>query len=175
MRRAGALRPWILLPACLALVLLSGCGGHEKRPAADTGLSFERLADSSGFSNDGPIQESFEAYRLPDRALRVKARLRLPDGTRTQVAVKAGEDHTTLVSVEAVVRDGELESPPMISTTGPLPLGRYQFEISAQFLPGWQSPAVLRATEDGKSLKGPGTLRTHGGGTMVLLVEEMTR
>lgn len=175
MRPFGALRHRILFPAWLALAVLAGCDGRGKSSASDSALTFERLPDSSGFANDGPVQESFEAYRLPDRALRVKARLRLPDGTRAQVAIKAGEDHATLVSVEAVVRGGELESPPMISTTGPLPVARYQFEISAQFLPGWQSPGVLRATDDGKSLRGPGTLRTRGGGTMVLLVEEITR
>ncbi len=175
MRPIGALRPWNPLRACFALLVLAGCGARGDSSAGDSPLTFERLTGSPLFSNDGPVLDRLDAFRMSDGALRVKAVARLPEGTRTQVAIKSGPDHAALVSVNALVRHGEILSPPMMTETGPLPAGQYQFEISAQFAAGWQSPQVLRATDHGKRLKGPGTLRTRGGGTMVLLAEEMKR
>ena len=175
MRRVGALRHWVPLMSWLALAALAGCDGRGKPSAGGSTLTFERLTDMSGFSSGAATVESFDAYRLPDRSLRVKARVRLPEGTRVQVAVKSGPGGAALVVVRALVLRGEIVSPPMIAESGPLPVSRYQFEISAQFTAGWQSREILRATHDGKSLRGPDIVRTPSGGTMFWLVQEMTR
>ena len=160
---------------CLALAALTGCDGRGKSPASGSGLTFERLTDMAGLSSGAATVESFDAYRLPDRSLRVKARVRLPEGTRVQVAVKSGPGGAALVVVRAIVLRGEIVSPPMITSSGPLPVGGYEFEISAQFTAGWQSREILRATHDGRSLRGPEIVRTPSGGTMFWLVKEMTR
>ena len=175
MRRAGALRHWIPFTSLFALALLAGCDGRGKPSAGDSGLTFERLTDMTGLSNRAATVESFDAYRLPDSSLRVKARVRLPEGTRVQVAVKSGPGGAALAVVRAMIMRGEIVSPPMIAESGPLPVGRYQFEISAQFTAGWQSREILRVTHDGKSLRGPEIVRTPNGGTMFWLVQEMTR
>jgi hypothetical protein len=161
--------------SCLALAALAGCDGRGKPAGGGSGLTFERLTGLAGLTSGGASVESFDAFRLPDRSLRVKARVRLPEGTRVQVAVKSGPAGAALVVVRAMVMRGEIVSPPMATSSGPLPVGPYQFEISAQFMAGWQSREILRATHDGKSLRGPEIVRTPGGGTMFWLVKEMTR
>ncbi len=175
MRRAGALRQSIPLLACLALAVLAGCGDHGKRSAADSALTFEQIADTSGLSRGVPVVETFDAYRMPGGSLRVKARLRLPEGTRVQVAVRRAGELTTVAMAQVLVEDGQIESPPMMTESGPLPMARYSFELSALFTPAWQSPAVLRGTNDGKSLRGPGITRTRNGWATFQQVEEMTR
>jgi hypothetical protein len=162
--------------ACLALALPVGCGRRdEHRATSEAPLSFERLADTTGLSNGAPIVQSFDAYRLPNGAMRVKGRLDLPDGTRVQVAVKRPGDRSAVAMVQVTVQDRRFDSPPMMGEVGPLPEAKYRFEISAHFTPEWQPPDVMLATDDGKSLRGPGITRTRVGGAMFWLVEEMSR
>lgn len=175
MQHAGAPRLSILLSTCLALAVLSSCGDHDKSSAGASALTFEQLVDTSGLSQGAPIVESFDAYRIPGGSLRVKARVRLPEGTRVQIAVRPGADPAAVAMAQVLVQDGEIESPPMMAESGPLPVGRYRFELSAQFTTAWQSPAVLRATNDGKSLRGAGITRTRIGAATFRQVEEMTR
>ena len=63
---------------------LAGCGGHDK-PAQE--LSFEQLPDTTGLARGAPILESLEASRMTSGAVRVTGRVRLPDGTKLQVAI----------------------------------------------------------------------------------------
>ena len=175
MQLAGAPRQSILLFACLALAALSGCGDHGKSPAGDSALTFEQLVDTAGLSQGEPIVETFDAYRMPGGSLRVKARVRLPEGTRVQIAVRPGTDPAAVAMAQVLVQDGEVESPPMMAESGPLPVARYRFELSAQFTTVWQSPGVMRATNDGKSLRGAGITRTRIGAATFRQVEEMTR
>jgi len=80
-----------------------------------------------------------------------------------------------LAMLQVTLLGGTFDSPPIIGERGPLPKDRYTIEISAQFLPGWQPESVLRATDRGRALRGPGITRTRAGDAMLFLVEEMTR
>jgi hypothetical protein len=175
MQRAGALRLSIPLLACVALVVLSGCGDHGKGSAGTSALTFEQLTDTTGLTRGAPIVETFDAYRMPGGSLRVKARVRLPEGTRVQIAVRPGTQPAAVAMSRVFVQDGIVESPPMMAESGPLPVALYRIELSAQFTSAWQTPAVLRATNDGKSLRGPGITRSRIGAAMFRQVEEMTR
>jgi hypothetical protein len=163
------------LAACLGLVLLGGCGKGDDGGARQGDLTFQRLADTTGLSAGDPIVESFEAYRMDSGALRVKGRARLPDGTRIRVTIRRPGRRDVLALVQVELSEGAFDSPPIIGSKAPLPKDDYEFEISAQFTPDWQPAAVLRATDSGRSLRGPGITRTQVGGAMLYLVEEMTR
>jgi hypothetical protein len=169
------MRQTIPLLACVALAALAGCGDRDGSGSGGSALTFERLADTSGLSRGAAIAESLEVFRMPGGSLRVRARLRLPEGTRVQVAVRPGAGGSTLAMTQAVVQGGVLESPPMMAESGPLPVARYRFEMTAQFSRAWQPREVLLSTDDGKSLRGPGITRTRVGGAVFLLAEEMTR
>ena len=175
MRRPRFARTRAVLATCFALAVLAGCGKGGDTRSRQGDLSFQRLADTTGLSAGEPVVRDFEAYRMDSGALRVRGRARLPDGTRVQVAVKRPGGRSALAMVQVALKDGAFDSPPMIGERGPLPKDRYVFEISAQFVPEWQPPEVLRATDDGRALRGPGITRTQMGGAMLWLVEEMTR
>jgi hypothetical protein len=160
--------------ALVALALLASCG-RDHGADGNGELTFERLADTTGLSSGPALVEAFDAYRLGGGALRVRGHFRFPDGTRLQVALKHPEGGSSLAAVQAVVQDGAFDSPPMFDAHGPFPVAKYRFEISAQFTPDWQPPNVLRATENGKALRGPGITRTRIGGAMFWMVEEITR
>lgn len=172
MRRA---RPRLGVPrivgATVLLVLLAGCGGEPRRSSE---LSFERLGDTTGLSRGAPLLAGFEPYRMDNGALRVRGKLAFPDGTRLQVAVKRPGENVTVQMVQVNVEDGQFDSPPMLGERGPLPKERYTFELTALFTPEWQSPQVLRATDDGRALKGPGIGRTKQGVASFRLIEERT-
>jgi hypothetical protein len=170
MRRA---RPacFVLLFACLVLAA-SGCGGEKKREAP---LSFEALPDTAGLTQGRPIVESFAVERMDGGALRVSGQADLPDGTRLQLAVKEPGGRTSLAMTQMSVHDRRFESPPLVGDMGPLPLATYRFEILAHFTPDWQTAEVMRATDDGRTLRGPGITRTRQGGAAFFLVEEMKR
>jgi len=176
MRRAGVLRSRVpMVCACFALVVLASCGRGDHPAQRNGELTFERFADTTGLSSGPPLVEDFDAYRITGNALRVRGRFRFPDGTRLQVALKRPEGGSSLAAVSAVVQDGAIDVPPFFGPAGPLPVARYRFEISAHFTPDAQPAAVLRATDDGRSLRGPGITRTRIGSAMFWLVEEITR
>jgi hypothetical protein len=173
MRRTPLVRVHHVL-AGLGLALLAGCGKGGGGTGQDE-LTFQRLGDTTGLGAGAPIVQSFEAYRMDSGALRLKGRARLPDSTRLRVAIRHPGGAATLALVQVVLQDGAFDSPPIIGGRSPLPQDRYVFEISAQFTPDWQPAAVLRATDAGRSLRGPGMTRTQIGGAMLYLVEELTR
>jgi hypothetical protein len=76
-----------MLVAAAALAL-AGCSGGEKKPEA---LTFEKLPDTTGLSRGEPILGSFEASRMNNGAVRVSGHVRLPDGTRLQIAIRNRE------------------------------------------------------------------------------------
>jgi hypothetical protein len=171
MRRA---RPRLGVPAlaCVAAlgIALAGC---EPKPRGDSDLSFERMPDSTAeLARGEPVLRAFEPYRMDNGALRVRGRVDLPDGTRLQVAVRRPGERTTVQMVQVFVQGGQFDSPPMIGDRGPLPVERYQFEVLAHFTPEWQTPQVLRATGDGRALRGPGITRTRQGAATFQRVEE---
>lgn len=170
MRRAPV-RCLLLLGACLALAA-SGCGREKPR---ETGLTFESLPDTAGLTQGRPIVGAFQVERMDGGALRVHGQADLPDGTRLQVAIKSPGGGTSLAMTQMHVADRRFESPPLLGDLGPLPLATYRFEILAHFTPEWQSAAVLRATDAGRTLRGPGVTRTQQGGAAFYLVEELKR
>jgi hypothetical protein len=58
---------------------------------------------------------------------------------------------------------------------GPLPPGKYRFELLAHFTPDWQSADVLRSTDEGRTLRGPGITRSRQGNAAFFMVEELKR
>ena len=170
MRRA---RPacFVLLISCLAFAA-SGCGEKKHEQGQ---LTFEQLPDTAGLVKGEPILEGFTVERMDGGALRVSGKVDLPDGTRLQVAIKQPGGRTSLAMTQMLVHDRQFESPLIMGDMGPLPPAQYRFEILAHFTPDWQTAAVLRATDDGRTLRGPGITRSRGGDAAFFLVEELKR
>lgn len=178
MRPALALRALVLPAAVLAAALAcaAGCGGRRDDAASRGGeLSFEKLADTTGLADGPPVLEMFDAYRMDSGPLRVKGRVRFPDGTRVRVTIRRPGSRVSLASTEMIVAQGGFDSPPLLGPAGVLPRERWEFEVRAEFAPGAQPDDVLRATQEGRTLRGPGITRTQIGGAVFCLVEEMTR
>ena len=70
-------------------------------------------------------------------------------------------------NADAVPVKAEIEA-----TRGPLPVDLYRFDVLAHFNPAWQPEQVMRATHDGRSLRGPGITRGTGGQPAFFLREE---
>lgn len=170
MRRARPQR-FVLLGACLA-ALAAGCGGERKEAPP---LTLETLPDTAGLSRGAPIVDSLSVERMDGGALRVAGRVHLPDGTRLQVSIRPEGGGASLAMTHALVHEGRFETPPLAGDMGPLPPDRYRFEVVAHFTPDMQTAAVLRATGDGKALRGPGITRSKQGDAAFYLVEEMKR
>ena len=171
--RSPALGPWRrVIALLLSAILLAALAGCSRRQARDDALSFEDLSDTTGLSRGGPILTSFEPYRITGQALRVRGTASLPDGTRLQVSiVRVATDETILVA-QMTVEDKAFETEPLMGSRGPLPVDLYRFDVLAHFNPIWQPEQVLRATHDGRSLRGPGITRGKGGQPAFFLREE---
>ncbi len=163
------LRPGALM---LAFALAAGCGGGEA-PVSE--LTFDALPDTAGLSQGDPIVEGFEVIRMDNGAIRVEGSADLPDGTRLQIAIRAPEGGASLAMSHALVERRRFGTPPLLGAYGPLPKGRYQVEVRARFTPEWQSPDVMRATDGGRALRGPGISRARDGAPAFHLSEEVTR
>ncbi len=165
------LRPaGLLLAGALLLVLLPGCG---REAAEETSLSFEDLSDTTGLSRGAPILTEFEPYRLRGGAMRVRGRADLPDGTRLQVSIVRVATNETVQVIQVTLADRAFESAPFMSPAGPLPEDLYRFDVLAHFNAAWQPAAVLRATDGGRSLRGPGITRGTAGHPAFYLREEV--
>jgi hypothetical protein len=164
--------PWRAPTFCLSLILLVGAGGCGRRQGRDTALSFEDLSDTSGLARGAPVLTSFEPYRITGGALRVRGTASLPDGTRLQVSVVRVATGETVLVAQMTVEDGSFETAPLMSPRGPVPLDLYRFDVLAHFNAAWQTEQVLRATHDGRSLRGPGITRGTGGQPAFFLREE---
>lgn len=172
MRRAGPQVRFLLPFAVFAAVLGTGCGKSRETNEA---LTFEQLPDTAGLSQGRPILTELEPVRMDGGALRVVGGADLPEGTRLQLAIKRPGERTTVAMAHVEVHDRRFESPPLMGEYGPLPKALYVFEVSARFTPDWQSAAVLRATGDGKALRGPGITRDRNGDAMFFLSKETQR
>ncbi len=64
---------------------------------------------------------------------------------------------------QATVEQHAFETGPLMTPRGPIPEGLYRFEVSSEFNPAWQPPEVLRETNDGRNLHGPGMIRGSAG------------
>lgn len=152
------------------LVVLSGCSRRTEQGAP---LSFEELSDTTGLSRGAPLLTAFEPHRLQGGAMRVRGRADLPDGTRLQVSVVRAATNEAVQVVQVTVADGAFETAPFMGARGPLPEDLYRFDVLAHFNPAWQPEHVLRATDGGRSLRGPGITRATGGQPVFFLHEEV--
>jgi hypothetical protein len=159
-----------LLAGVLLLSLLSGCGRKAEQSAP---LSFEEISDTTGLSRGAPVLTAFEPYRLPGGAMRVRGTAELPDGTRLQVSIVRVATGEAVQVVQVTLQDGAFETAPFMGPRGPLPEDLYRFDVLAHFNPAWQPERVLRATDGGRSLRGPGITRGTAGQPAFFLHEEV--
>jgi hypothetical protein len=168
--------------ACLALAALAagGCGGGESRRASE--LSLEELepgarapqADTAALSRGRALLTAFEPYRLPNGAIRVRGRLDLPDGTRVQLSLLRRPDLALQARTQVRVEGGAFESADLFGEAGPLPRSDYRIEVLAHFNDVWQTDEVMRATGDGKRLRGPGITRGAADQAAFLLHQDVS-
>jgi hypothetical protein len=105
-------------------------------------------------------------------AVRVTGRVRLPDGTKLQVAIKQPGGRVSLAMAQVFVQDKRFDTPPLLGENGPLPRGEYHLELLGHFDPDWQSADVLRAMGDGLALRGPGITRARNGRAALFLTRD---
>jgi hypothetical protein len=160
-----------LLACALALTgaLTGGCG---RRREATAELSFEELSDTTGLTRGAPILTALEPYRLRGGALRVRGTVELPDGTRLELRIVRAADGMTVGRAQVTVQDKGFETAPLMDARGPFPTDTYRFEVVAHFDRAWQPERVLRATDQGRALRGPGITRGRGGEPALFLREE---
>ena len=149
---------------------LAGCGSRSEKPHQE--LTFERLPDTSGLSRGAPILERFEPYRMANGAVRIAGRVRLPDGTRLQIAIKQPKGVVAVAMAQVSVQGSQFDTPPLLGENGPLPRGSYRFEVLAHFNAESQSPDVLRALGGATALRGPGITRARDGAAAFFLTRE---
>lgn len=148
------------------LVALAGCGRHEADRDAGKPVTLEELdamRDTTGLSRGGAIVRRFEPYRMGNGLIRVRGELALPDGTVLQIALFRPGERWPITRVQFAVQDHRFDSPPIIGPHGPVPVGEYRFELMSFFDTEWQPAEVLRATDDGRDLRGPGITRDRQG------------
>src|SRR5262245_33600383 len=154
------------------MMVLAGCGGGSggEKPTQD--LSFERLPDTTGLSRGAAILESFEASRMSSGAVRVSGRVRLPDGTKLQIAIKEPGGRVSVAMAQVFVQGERFDTPPLLGERGPLPRGEYRFEVLGHFDRDWQTDDVLREMGGGSRLRGPGITRARDGSAALFLTRE---
>jgi len=163
---------WRVIALLLSAILLAAPVGCSRRQARDIPLSFEDLSDTTGLARGAPILTSFEPYRITGQALRVRGTASLPDNTRLQVSIVRVATGETILVAQMTVVDKGFETEPLMGSRGPLPVDLYRFDMLAHFNPVWQPEQVLRATHDGRSLRGPGITRDRSGQPAFFLREE---
>lgn len=170
MRRARPQR--FVLPAACLVLFAAGCGGEKKEAPP---LTLEVLPDTAGLSTGAPIVDSLAVERMSSGALRVRGRVSLPDGTVLQVAIRRAGGGSALAMTRVVANESRFETPPMVGDMGPLPPATYRFELLAHFTPDWQSAEVLRSTDEGRTLRGPGITRSRQGKAAFFMEQELKR
>jgi hypothetical protein len=163
------MRPLAVIAIVLAL-LAAGCG--RGRAPEDQPLRLEELRDTTGLTAGRPLIRTFEPYRMSNGVLRVRGQVDFPDGTRLQVSIHERAGGRLVQRFQVVVRNRKFDSPPLIGHGGPLPVADYRFEVLTHFNDAWQPPEVLRETDDGHALRGPGITRGNQGEAVFRLVEE---
>src|SRR5262247_3331608 len=124
--RARASRAVACALGAVLLAAVHGCGGSHGEHGSDKAtqeLSFEQLPDTTGLSTGTAILESFEPSRLANGAVRVTGRIRLPDGTKLQIAIKEPGGGVSVAMAQVYVQGGRFDTPPLIGDRGPLPRG----------------------------------------------------
>lgn len=151
------------------LCALTGCS-REKQ--AEPPLTFEKLPDTTGLSAGEAVLEQFEPYRMSNGAVRVRGRLRLPDSTQVQIAIKKPGGTVSVAMAHVWVIGRQFDTPPLLGDHGPLPRSDYRFELLVHFNADWQPASVLRETSSGQGLRGPGMTRARNGDAALFLTRE---
>jgi len=169
MRRANRSRArWARVLSCLMLSALVSCS----REKSSGELSFESLPDTTGLSEGAAVVQEFEPYRMANGAVRVKGRVRVPDGTLLQIAIKQPGGTAAVAMAQVRVQGQWFDTPPLLGESGPLPKGEYRFELLSHFTPTWQGAEGEGALRAGPSLRGPGITRARDGAAALFLVKE---
>jgi hypothetical protein len=158
------MRRVLILAVAITLV---GCGRRESRQSAP--LRFEEPPDTARLSRGKPLLGRIEPRRENGGPLRIAGRMDLPDGTRVQLSIYRKGTNRMITRMQVVIQDHRFETPPV---RGSVPHGAYRLEYLALFNPVWQPASVLDATDQGRSLRGPGITRDSQGGATFFLVEE---
>src|SRR2546426_11569394 len=154
-------------------VVLWGCSGHGRKSSQSSSeLRLEDLSDPSGLNQGGPVLTKVEPYRMANGVLRIRGTIDFPDGARIQVSIYRTNTNQMLNRLQMIVHDHHFDSPPIIGPGGPLPTADYRLEYLAHFNDTWQPASVLRATDQGRRLRGPGVTRDRLGQGAFYLVEE---
>ena len=173
MRRASPSRaPRARVLACLMLLVLGACSGDKQASTELAFESLESLPDTTGLSEGAPIVQEFEPYRMDNGAVRVKGRVRVPDGTLLQIAIKEPGGVVSVAMAHVRVRGQWFDTPPLLGESGPLPKGEYRFELLSHFTPEWQGEEGGGALRAGTALRGPGITRAKNGAAALYLVKE---
>jgi len=157
--------------AIAGVALLAGCGERHERSTPE--LTFEQKTDTAGLSQGAALLHDLDARRAEGGAIVVRGRVEFPDGVRIQVTLFPKGGTTILARGQALVRDGAFETAPLRGAGGALPLGRYRVELLSLFIPTWQPEDVLRRTDDGRRLRGPGITRDRVGAAAFFRAEEL--
>ncbi len=169
MRRANPARPLgASLSACALALTLAACGSEPPREE----LTLERMPGTPGPAARAPVLETLEPYRMTNGAVRVKGRVRLPDGALLQIAVKEPGGTTSVAMAQVRVAGRAFDTPPLLGERGPLPRGSYRFEVLAHLTEEWQGAEVMRALAAGGPLEGPGITRARDGRAALYVVKE---
>jgi hypothetical protein len=91
---------------------------------------------------------------------------------RIQVTVFAKGGSHALARGHAVTDGGAFETPPLMGGDGPLPVADYRIELLALFIANAQTAEVLRRTDDGRALRGPGMTRDRAGAAAYFVTDE---
>ena len=169
MRRATLRRALLACALPCLLFALHSCGGGK---SSSGDLSFEALPDSTGLAQGAPLVQDFEPYRMSNGAVRVKGRLRVPDGTLLQVAIKQPGGAVAVAMAQVRVQGEQFDTPPLLGDRGPLPSGTYRFELLSHFTESWQGAEGAAALRAGPALRGPGITRARDGAAALFLAKE---
>jgi len=156
----------------VAVLAITGCGRRRERQATE--LRYVLPSDTTGLSQGAALLTRIEPYREPGGALRIRGNVTFPDGVRIQVSVYRKGTQQMLGRIQVLTADHRFDSPPIFGDHGPLPRGDYRFEVLSLFNKAWQTEDVMRRTQDGLALRGPGMTRDPVGGASFYLVMERT-
>jgi hypothetical protein len=159
----------------LVAVALVGCGRRESRTPETSALTLrdlDSLRDTTGLSRGAPLIDHMEPYRMTNGVVRVRGNLDLPSGTVVQIAVTREGERWPLARIQFALDGRHFDSPPILGPRGPLPAGTYRFELVTTFDPSRQSAEVMRVTDGGRELRGPGVTRDLDGHAAFSHIEE---
>lgn len=168
--RGGRSRRVRAAVAASLLMVLCGCGRDQARSVPK--LTFEAETDTVGLSQGPDLLTSFEPKRYENGLLQLRGGFRFPDHTRVQISLTPKAGGPPVQMVQVTVMNGRFESAPLLGERGPLAVGVYRVEFRTHFNSVWQPEDVLDATDQGRSIRGPGMIRASLKEAAFLLTRE---